>query len=289
MEVVAYHAALQFFGKAQSLSRRYSVLTEHRLKPVPFQGAEFVPVLVPQAVRSLPEWGGGITTQRHAGGIVRVTPLERTLVDVLDQPDQGGDWEEIWRSLEAVEYFEIEAVIAYAVKLKSLLTTAKVGFFLEQHRESLMVEEHHLTELGAQLPKMPLYFDRRLNEPGRLVAHLQKFAGHVSADKIPGGQITPERLIERGGRLGCYGRRRKAPQRQELGLVGLDHQDALLAFADPVELGVRPEVRVVWQRGVVVVEDRLRPAMFRTLASGVGLHGDQSRASSFQKEPVGGA
>ena len=167
--VVGYHAALQFFGKAHSLSRRYSVLTKHRLKPVHFQGAEFVPVLVPQAVRSLPDWGGGITARRHAGGIVRVTSLERTLVDVLDQPDQGGAWEEIWRSLEAVEFFDIEAVIAYVVKLKSLLTTAKVGFFLEQHRESLMVEESHLTALRAQLPKMPLYFDRRLKEPGRLV------------------------------------------------------------------------------------------------------------------------
>lgn len=68
-----------------------------------------------------------------------------------------------------MEFFDIEAVIAYVVKLKSLLTTAKVGFFLEQHRESLMVEERHLTALRAQLPKMPLYFDRRLKEPGRLV------------------------------------------------------------------------------------------------------------------------
>ncbi len=39
----------------------------------------------------------------HAGGIVRVTAFERTLVDVLDAPDLGGGWEEVWRSLEMVE------------------------------------------------------------------------------------------------------------------------------------------------------------------------------------------
>jgi predicted transcriptional regulator of viral defense system len=168
--VVGYHAALQFFGKSQSLSQRYAVLTTHRMKTVHFQGAEFVPVLVPKMLRSLPEWGGGIVEQRHAGGIVRVTTLERTLVDVLDQPAQGGDWEEIWRSLEAVEFFDLAAVITYAVNLKSMLTTAKVGFFLEQHRESLMVEARHLTALRTHRPHQPLYFDRRISEPGRLVA-----------------------------------------------------------------------------------------------------------------------
>ena len=37
----------------------------------------------------------------HAGGQVRVTSLERSLVDLLHSPEHGGGWEEIWRSLEA--------------------------------------------------------------------------------------------------------------------------------------------------------------------------------------------
>ena len=76
-----------------------------------------------------------------------MTTLERTLVDVLDAPRHGGGWEEIWRSLESVEFFDVDAVTDYALKLGSAVTVAKVGFFLEQHREELMLEESHLERL----------------------------------------------------------------------------------------------------------------------------------------------
>ena len=78
---------------------------------------------------------------------LRVTNLERTLVDVLDRPGLSGSWEEIWRSLESVEFFDLDKVVEYALLLGNATTAAKVGFFLEQHRETLMVEDRHLKEL----------------------------------------------------------------------------------------------------------------------------------------------
>ena len=104
--VVAYHAALQFHGKAYSVSNRFAYLTRQRARKFAFRGAEFVPVLLPVSLRSLPDAGGGVVELRHAGGTARVTTLERTLVDVLDAPEHGGGWEELWRSLESVEFFE---------------------------------------------------------------------------------------------------------------------------------------------------------------------------------------
>lgn len=166
--VVAYHAALQFHGKAYSVSQRYTYLSRRRARSFRFRQAEFVPVQVPAALRRLRDVTGGILEQRHAGGLVRVTTLERTLVDVLDAPEHGGGWEEIWRSLETVEFFDLDAVVAFALKVKSALTVARVGFFLEQHREKLMVEDRHLKLLLANAPKQPSYLDRR-REPGKLV------------------------------------------------------------------------------------------------------------------------
>jgi predicted transcriptional regulator of viral defense system len=77
------------------------------------------------------------------------------MVEVLDKPDKCGNWEEIWRSPEMVEFFDLEAVIAYASALGSSLTVARVGFFLDQHREALMVEEKHLDMLQAHAPRQP--------------------------------------------------------------------------------------------------------------------------------------
>ena len=158
---VAYHAALQYHGKAYSVWHRFPFLTRVRARPLRFRGSELIPVLHQPVIRDLPDAGGGVVEERHSGGHVRVTSLERTMVDVLNQPQHGGGWEEIWRSLESVEFFNLDAVISYAVRLQSALTVARVGFFLEQHREALMVENRHLRELRRHAPTQPRYLDPR--------------------------------------------------------------------------------------------------------------------------------
>jgi predicted transcriptional regulator of viral defense system len=180
--VVAYHAALQFYGKTYSVWRRFHYLTALRARPFSFQDQEFLPVQTPAALRRLKDWGGGLAEVRHAGGRVRVTTLERALVDLLDSPDKGGGWEEVWRSLEMVEFFDLDAVLQYAFKLGSALTCARVGFFLDQHRDALMVEDKHLKKLRARVPKQARYLDPA-REPGRFVA--------------PWNLVVPERVLSR--------------------------------------------------------------------------------------------
>lgn len=166
--VVAYHAALQFHGKTYSLWNRFQYLTRGRQHRFTFRDQEFEPVQASTVLRNLPDLGGGVVERPHAGGTVRVTTLERTLVDVLDSPQRCGGWEEVWRSLEMVEFFDLDAVLAYTGVLASALTAARVGFFLEQHRDTLMVEAHHLDQFRRLAPAQPRYLDAR-REPGKLV------------------------------------------------------------------------------------------------------------------------
>ncbi len=127
-----------------------------------------MPVKPGRTVADKPEMGGGVKLEPHAGGRVRVTTCERAMVDVLNAPELGGGWEEIWRSLEMVEFFDLNAVVAYTLQLNSALTTSRVGFFLEQHRENLFVEKEHLETLAKHAPRQKRYFDRS-RAPGRLV------------------------------------------------------------------------------------------------------------------------
>ena len=159
--VVAYHSALSFHGKAYSLWSRHQYLTADRPRPFTFRGQEFVGVQVPLAIRHLSDFGGGVKVLPHAGGEVRVTTLERCMVDLLHAPQHGGGWEEIWRSLEMVEFLDLDVVGEYALLMGSALTAARVGFFLEQHRAEWMVEEKHLDLLRRHAPKQPQYLDAR--------------------------------------------------------------------------------------------------------------------------------
>lgn len=179
--VVGYHAALQLRGKAYSVWHRYPVLLTGALQPFSYQGNEFVRVAYPKSLRARPDLGGCIVTEPCAGGTVRVTSLERTLVDVLHAPELGGGWEEIWRSLAMVEYFDFGTLLAYAAALGSALTCARLGFYLELHRERLFVEEWHLRELRQLAPKQPRYLDRT-RETGRLI--------------MPWNLVVPPRVID---------------------------------------------------------------------------------------------
>jgi predicted transcriptional regulator of viral defense system len=167
--VIAYHSALQLLGKAHSQSQRLTYLSGRRAKPFTFQDTEYVPVLVPAALRSLPELGGGLREERRQGLSIRVTGYERTMVDVLDVPEHGGSWEEIWRSLEGIEFVDLDFVVEYALRLGSALTIARVGFFLEQHKDELLVEERHLEALRTRSPAQPRYFERRHRKGGKLL------------------------------------------------------------------------------------------------------------------------
>jgi predicted transcriptional regulator of viral defense system len=167
--VLSHHGALQFHGKAYSVHHRFTYLTRNARRSFEFRGQEFVAIPFPRVLLTQQAELFGVTPERHAGGDVRVTSLERTLVDVLVRPDLGGGWEEVWRSLESVEYFDLEQVTDYTLKLRSAAAVAKVGFYLEQHRDALMVEESHLACLREHIPKQPRYLERSNRTSGKLV------------------------------------------------------------------------------------------------------------------------
>ena len=165
---VSHHAALQFHGRTYSIWSQVTFLTRGHARQFQFGPTEYVPVRPPAPVADLPDMGGGIEVVLSGGGHVRVCTCERAMVDVLHKPALGGGWEEIWRSLEMIEFLDLDAVISYALRLESATTVARVGFFLEQHRDRLFVEATHLEQLKRHAPKDPRYLDTS-REPGRLI------------------------------------------------------------------------------------------------------------------------
>ena len=158
--VLAYHTALEFHGKAYSIYTRLHYLSARKSLPFRFQSHEFLRAPVPPSLRAKGKEMFGVTSRERVGVELRVTNFERTFVDVLDRPDLTGSWEEIWRSLESIEFFDLDQVIEYVLLLENATTAAKVGFFLEQHGETLMVDDAHLNALRSLRPRQPHYLVR---------------------------------------------------------------------------------------------------------------------------------
>ena len=167
--VLAYHTALELHGKAYSVHEEFLYLTRSGSRPLNFRGQLYQGVAFPKKLMAKDLELFGVTMVERSGLDVRVTSLERTLVDVLDRPTLGGTWEEIWKSLELVEFFDIDNMVEYTIHLGNATTTAKVGFFLEQHRDTLMPDEDHLNRLRGLIPAQPHYMVRNGRKAGRLI------------------------------------------------------------------------------------------------------------------------
>ncbi len=124
----------------------------------------------PKALRRNGHEGLYIEVQDRSGLDIKVTNLERSMVDMLDRPRLSGSWEEIWRSLESIEFLDLDIVVGYVTALENATTAAKVGFYLEQHRESLMVSDEHLDRIKNLRPKSPHYMDRDVQGGGQLLS-----------------------------------------------------------------------------------------------------------------------
>ncbi len=168
--VLSHHTALGFHGRTYSVWQHLFYLAERPLGPVTFRSHVFRGARFPEALVRSGNQHFDVLTAERAGMSLRVASLERTLVDVLDRPDLAGGWEEVWRSLESVEFFDLDKVVEYALLLENATTAAKVGFFLDQHRENLMVEDRHLKALSNRRPRKPHYLDRSKREVGSLVS-----------------------------------------------------------------------------------------------------------------------
>ncbi len=167
--ILSHHTALEIHGHAYSMHKHFTYSASRPVSKITFRSHVFNGVQFPKALCRKGKENLGTVTVERAGLDISVTSLERTMVDVLAKPGISGSWEEIWRSLGSIEFFDLDKVVEYTLLLDNATTTAKVGFFLEQHRKSLMVEDAHLKPLHEQRPQQPHYLDQAKRKHGHLV------------------------------------------------------------------------------------------------------------------------
>lgn len=167
--ILAYHTALELHGVAYTTFNEFTFLTSRQMLPFAYEAQRFRAVCQPKILMRDGNMEYGVEVIRRGGIAVKLTCLERTIVDILDRPDLGGGWEEIWRSLDNVTRIDADKLVEYALLLKNSTTVAKVGFFLEQRPTHFAINKKHIEKLLLHISKKPHYMNPGERGEGKYV------------------------------------------------------------------------------------------------------------------------
>lgn len=155
--VLGFHSALELHGIAYSEFNEVQLISAGRTERVdlPFGACRFV--APPKALMTAGKADYLTTTMDRQGVAVRVTAVERTLVDVLHRPELAGGVEEVLKSLDLVRYLDPAKVADYVELLGNRSIASVSGWWLETRRTALGINDEVLARLRARLPRSKHY------------------------------------------------------------------------------------------------------------------------------------
>lgn len=166
--VIGYHSALDFYGLSYSMYNQLSFMSQQKVRPFTYQ-SRFICLPFPKTLCDKNQTHIEVQKIDRHGLDIYVTSIERTIVDLLDRPNYAGGWEEIWQSAAHFPILKLNKMIKYAFFLQNATTIAKLGFFLEQHKELFSVDENTLNILQERIPTHIHYIERNKRQSGKLI------------------------------------------------------------------------------------------------------------------------
>ena len=125
---ISYHSALEYHGIAHQVFYNLSVSSNTRFNDFDFEEMHYA-----YCNSNIP---AGIETL-SMDSLVRVTDLERTIVDCLDRIDRAGGLEEFIHSLAMITYLDENKLLAYLSGYNKSFLYKKVGFVLQLFQNEL--------------------------------------------------------------------------------------------------------------------------------------------------------
>lgn len=130
---VAYHTALEFHGFAHQTFYSSYVMSKSRFRNFEFDGCEY------QWCKDTIDRFGVSTPIGNEK--VRVTDIERTIVDCIDRIDRAGGIEELLHCIESVVLLNEEKLTKYLELYGKSFLYQKTGYLLERMKEKAHISE----------------------------------------------------------------------------------------------------------------------------------------------------
>jgi len=173
---LAYHSAFEVHGLSHQASFVLYVASDRKISNFTFEGVTYKYV------------GQGITdgvTRYRLNEKVKVTDLERTVIDSLDRPDYCGGPHELDEILKICPVLDEGKVLKFLEAYDKKILYKKAGYFLERHRQAPKIGNDLLSLLEKRTGKMKKYLS-------------EEATGGGGVFKKRWGLIVPKTLEERG-------------------------------------------------------------------------------------------
>ncbi len=164
---VGFHTALEFYGMAHSLYYNEFYVCgpeKNRFRPFTIHGVKIRPVVVQNNV-------SGINILRHHKERIRVSSIERTLIDCIDRPEYCGGWEEVLNSLMRLKNLKFRKIHQLLLERENQFLLRQVGVVLDILREASpiireSISNQQMLRLTESVKKPARYFFRnKANTP----------------------------------------------------------------------------------------------------------------------------
>lgn len=145
---ISYHSAMEYYGKQNQVFNRIYLSAPKRFRPFEFEYVEYM--YAPDKFQE------GII-QLGTNGNIRVTDIERTIVDCIDRLDLAGGYEELIYNLELIDEVDESKILHYLSLHDKQVIYQKTGFILSSFKEQMKLSKEFFDICSAKTGKSIRY------------------------------------------------------------------------------------------------------------------------------------
>lgn len=175
---LSYQSALEFHGLAHQVFFDVWVSSGSRFNTFKFEGIEF------QYCDSKSMAG---VISANANSFIRVTNLERTVIDCVDKIERCGGIEELIQCFSLITYLDEELLLDYLEEYGKQFLYQKAGFILEYFRQEVKLSDHFFETCKREMGKSTRY----LTDPSESTYYFKKWKLCAPANVLS--------ILEQGG------------------------------------------------------------------------------------------
>lgn len=150
---VSYRSAFEYFGCANQVSYEMYVTSEQKFNSFSFNGYRYK--------RTAPTITDGVITQPDG---VRVSCIERTVVDCINNFENNMGLEELLNCISAIPFIDEKKILKYLSAYNKKFLYQKTGFLLEHFQEDLYLSNDFFKELKSKAGTSSKYLVKGLTK-----------------------------------------------------------------------------------------------------------------------------